>query len=314
MKRASSSNKGGVRQKQRRRHHAEALGETSSVLVTLLLSLFSWGEMSPQLVQKIAQAAYKDAVRFKEDTSSLMDLEKISNIGCSGTYANKCYGDLLKVIPYNIHVPRPMFTRLPFKSPLDSLTQGMLWPHELFAVIYEHYKATWSQCILPSTERLNLFWETNKNHPAMAGSKVQTIENYESWVVPLCLHGDDVPITGVGKSWCQQMTVFSWSSLIGLGSTKDMQYFIYGCFEKLRATSEDQSKDTLGIFFKQMVWSLKWLQLGQWPDRDWTGKKCLVLQFSEMLYLLDSPFSFTNGNLSICQRSSHVLGRLPSPR
>lgn len=126
MKRASSgsacsSNKGGVRQKQRRRHHAEGPGETSSVLVTLLLSLCSWGEMSPQLVQKIAQAAYKDAVRLKEDTSSLMDLEKISKIGSSGTYANKCYGDLLKVIPCDIHVPKPMFTRLSFKSPLDSL-------------------------------------------------------------------------------------------------------------------------------------------------------------------------------------------------
>ena len=286
MKRASSGSvrsvsKGGVRQKQRRRLRAEGPGETSSVLVSLLLSLFSWGEMSPQLVQKIAQAAYKDAVRLKEETSSLLDLEKIAGIGCSGTYANKCYADLLKVVPYKIDVPKPMSTRLPFKSPLDSLTQGILLPHELFACIYNHYKATWDQCILPSTERLKLFWFTNRDHPAMTGSLVQSIENYDSWVIPLCLHGDDVPITGVGKSWCQQMTVFSWSSLTGLGSTKDMQYFIYGCFEKLRAISEDQNKDTLGVFFKQLVWSLKWLQLGQWPDRDWTGKMCLAMHLSD---------------------------------
>jgi hypothetical protein len=28
---------------------------------------------------------------------------------------------------------------------------------------------------------------------------------------------DGVPITGVGKSWCQQMTTFSWSSPLRSG-------------------------------------------------------------------------------------------------
>ena len=110
----------------------------------------------------------------------------------------------------------------------------------------------------------------------MQVSKVTSIDNYTSLVVPICFHGDDVPITGVGKGWAQSMTVFSWSSLIGFGTTKDLQYLIFGCFEKLCAVSENQSEDTLGVFFKQFTWSLKWLLEGLWPDRDWTGKKSLA--------------------------------------
>ena len=94
--------------------------------------------------------------------------------------------------------------------------------------------------------------------------------------MPIGLHGDDVPITGVGKAWAQLMTVFSWSSLIATGETRDRQYFIYGCWEKLRSVdSNNQEHDTLGCFFKILVWSLKWLRLGLWPDSDWNNKKLL---------------------------------------
>ena len=281
MKRVRSSSakskvRGGIRQRRRRRAEEEAAHvENSSHLAILLLSLFAWGEMSPQLLQKIAHAAYKDACRFKEATSSLLDLEKMAGIGCEGMYSNKCYGDLMKVLPFKVHVPAAMPTRLPFRAPLHSLTQGILMPHELFSCIFHYYRDTWNKCILPSSERLQRFWSTNRLHPAMQSSKLQSIDNYSALVVPICFHGDDVPITGVGKGWAQSMTVFSWSSLIGVGTTKDLQYLIYGCFEKLRAVAENQSEDTLGVFFTQLTWSFKWLLEGVWPDCDWSGAKSL---------------------------------------
>ena len=95
-------------------------------------------------------------------------------------------------------------------------------------------------------------------------------------MVPISFHGDDVHITGVGKSWCQQMTVFSWTSLTGQGSTKESQYFIYGVFDKLRAINENQQEDTLGVFFQQLIWSLHWLLEGKWPDVDYLGQKSPV--------------------------------------
>ena len=153
MKRLRSSSgkskvKGGTRQRLRRRLRDEAAQvQTSSVLATLLLSLFAWGEMSPQLLQRIAHAAYRDACSLKENTSNLLDLEKMAGIGCEGLYSNKCFGDLMKVLPFRLNVPAAMTTRLPFKAPLQSLTQGILMPHELFSFIFHHYPATWTRSV-----------------------------------------------------------------------------------------------------------------------------------------------------------------------
>ncbi len=250
--------------------------------------------MSPQLAQNIAEAAFQDASAKAEGKSSLEDLEKISTIGCSGVYKNKCYGDLMACIPFKVNIATPAWCKLPFKSPHNMLTQQVLLPHELFANIYRWYPATWKKCIMPGQDRLAEFWRVNSMHPCMKDSPLKSRDQYQRFCIPISIHGDDVPITGVGKAWAQQMTIFSWCSMIGYGSVKDLSYFIFGCFDKLRAVCEDQTKDTLGVFFKILVWSLKWLYLGQWPDRDWNNKKYLwcfpvVLEITLFMSILTTP-------------------------
>jgi hypothetical protein len=110
----------------------------------------------------------------------------------------------------------------------------------------------------------------------MASHSVKDRENFSTLCVPFSLHGDDVPITGVGKVWCSMMTTFSMCSMVATGETRDMSFFIYGCFERLRVKDPDQNKDTLGVFFKLLTWSLHWLFRGLWPDRDWKGQKHLA--------------------------------------
>ena len=267
--------RGGVRQRQRATERRERAENGDSALCAVLLQMFAWGDISAQLCQTIAQAAYKDACDLKENVTTLYHLERMSTIGCSGLYPNKCYSELMNRIPYQIHVPKPLSVKIPFKKPLNKLDQAILLPHELFASIWEWYPETWSKAVLPSKPALRDFWKSNETHPIMESHDLKTRENYSDWAIPLSLHGDDVPITGVGKAWVSAMTTFSMCSLVAKGETKDIMFFIYGCFEKLRAVELDQSKDTLGCFFSILVWSLEWLYRGQWPDVDWTGKMSL---------------------------------------
>ena len=95
----------------------------TSALTTLLVSLFAWGAMSPQLAQKIALAAYEDALKFKDEVTSLEELRKIGEIGSRGFYPNKCYLEFISAIPMKINIPEAMSCRLHFKNPL-----GMLKP------------------------------------------------------------------------------------------------------------------------------------------------------------------------------------------
>lgn len=208
---------------------------------------------------------------MKHNKTSLADLEKMAANGSHGFYANKCYSGLMKSLPVPVQIPQMTVGRLPFQGG-KWLQQAFLLPHELFSCIYHSFPDTWAKCMVPAKERLQSFWRSNREHPAMAASDLPTKEGYDHLAVPISMHGDDVPITGIGKSWAALMTVFSWSSMVGTGTTADMQWFIYGCFEKKRVIDEDQSKDTMGVFFKILQWSLHWLYRGLWPDRDWLGR------------------------------------------
>ena len=219
--------KGGVRQRRRRAEARDGPGSAQSALVMLLLERFAWGQVSAQFCQAIAAAAFKDACAMRDGVTTLEDLDSLAGIGSAGRYSNKCYADLMDRLPFQVRVPEPTLYRLPFKAPLQDCVQQFLLPHETFATIWEWYPAVWQRVVLPCKDRLAAFWQANRKHPAMQGSPVQHRHDLASHAVPVSFHGDDVPITGVGKSWCSQMTCFSWSSMLAFANTREAQYFIY---------------------------------------------------------------------------------------
>ncbi|MCV6603385.1 MAG: hypothetical protein OIF54_17780, partial [Cohaesibacter sp.] len=95
---------------------------------------------------------------------------------------------------------------------------------------FEHYPSAWSRSIVPSPDRLRKFWSTNISHPAMVGNPLADCADLRDRIIPISFHGDDVPITGVGKSWCSQMSIFSWSSQIGFGTIQRTANSSYGEF------------------------------------------------------------------------------------
>lgn len=295
--------RGGLRQRIAVQNRGEQPQVEESALCTLLLGFFAWGQIDAQLCQSIAAAAYKDACDMKEQRTTLGHLERMSTIGCGGRYPNKCYGELMERLPYQIKVPLPFVEKLPFKSPLNSLSQAFLLPHELFASIWEWYPNTWNKYILPSKQKLQQFWDRNMEHPSMASHSVKDREGFSTRAIPFSLHGDDVPITGIGKCWCSMMTTFSICSMVALGETRDMSFFIYGSFERIRAKDPDQNKDTLAQFFRLLGWSLHWLFRGQWPDEDWKGQKHLAGASVSLCFFISCIF-WTPNKISSLVRDS----------
>ena len=141
----------------------------------------------------------------------------------------------------------------------------------MFSGIYHHYPWIWNRAILPNNERLREFWDFMEDHPAMLGHEVKTRHNYKSHAVPVGMHGDEVPIVGLGKGWTKLMATFSWISLVGLGSTKDTMFYIWSVFTALCKSGDCDG--TLHAFFRIMAWSFKAMWLGKWPMEDWNGKK-----------------------------------------
>ena len=73
---ASSSRRGGVRQRISRQDEQNRL-PSDSALCDLILSLFAWGTISAQLAQQLAEAAYADAAKMQAGETDLKNLKKI---------------------------------------------------------------------------------------------------------------------------------------------------------------------------------------------------------------------------------------------
>ena len=261
--------KGGLRQ--RLQQQREDTAQTSELASYLLEECF-WGSMSPQQLQRIASLALKDAEKIKDSGEFPHDLQVLSSLGTDGLYSNKMWGDLVRHISPNVKLPQPMTVKIPCKAGLA--TQPIMLPHELLADIYEKFPAVWVQVVKPSDSRAEQFWSSVQGHPAMESSPILSRPSYRQLCLPLAVHGDAVPITGVGKGWCQQLTDLSFMSLLGLGSVKELLFYMGGFWEKLRVMSNDMN-GTAHKFMAVLAWSFGILWEGVWPSRDFSGKKYL---------------------------------------
>lgn len=151
------------------------------------------------------------------------------------------------------------------KAPMDKVDQGILLPHQMINSIYERYQEAWSSSILPSKTKLNEFWQSVRGHPQMEGHPAVSVPGYDECFIPLAVHGDGVPIVGVGKIWSRTMTMFSFYSLVGEGWTQDLLFYIWSIYDKLILGNLSQ-------FFAVLKWSFLALYHGKWPDRDHAGK------------------------------------------
>eukprot|EP00438_Fugacium_kawagutii_P005243 Skav235426 [mRNA] locus=scaffold473:10773:12278:- [translate_table: standard] len=149
--------------------------------------------------------------------------------------------------------------------------QSILLPHEYFAYMYEH-DLFWKKTIMGNEDNLPKFWDKFHKHPCMKGSPILKVKNYQSCMVPLALHGDEVPCFGVGKIWARSVLAFSWNSLIATfegGQQKNIMNYTWACFEKFVQQDAPGALGTMSVFFKILAWSFRCLFNGKWPSRDW---------------------------------------------
>ena len=130
---------------------------------------------------------------------------------------------------------------------------------------------------------LEKFWETNINHPGMEGHPA-LVDLHKT--LPLAMHGDGVPITGLGKIWSKTAWVYSWSSLLSDATTKDKQMFIGMVWDTL------QGPNTMNTFHSILAWSFKHLQLGIWPSEDWERTKVPVQLYCVLYCDIVAGFKF----------------------
>ena len=149
--------------------------------------------------------------------------------------------------------------------------QHILLPHIFFAKLHEHHREHFSVRILggPGEGKVVAFWQAMEGHPQMLGHPLLDRPDFARRCIPLGIHGDGVPVTGIGKSWGQSVDCYSWSSLLSSGSTMFTNWIVFCVYKSMAVNS--LGRDTYGAFWRRLTWSLRALWAGTWPDRDDEG-------------------------------------------
>ena len=272
---AKRKREGGIRQRIAavQREDSTSTAGNESHLAKFLLELYAWGEMSPQLVQKICSLVVQDFEAADRNAKVMDDLHTLAGIGTMGAHPNKCHSDLMGKVEKLSLLPDPFRVTIPFKPPLGVAPQGILLPHEMLSSMYHNYPSTFQRSVLNSDVALQSFWTSVDQHPQIRGHPIKKVANYKTKTIPIAIHGDGVPIVGLGKGWSRVMTLFSWYSLVGQGQTREILFWVWGAYDRLIAGKVDEG--TRGQFFKVLCWSIETMMNGVWPSHDFEGKRWL---------------------------------------
>jgi hypothetical protein len=235
-------------------------------LAKLLLSWWAWGELSAHQVQKLSAASVADG-------SECSHLNRLAKLGASGACERHCHEQLLRVAK-----PTPLHTslvtiELPMLNPVevDTVPFTILFPHEVFAMMYTCHPDQFVKRMCGGSEsKVAEFWDGMVLHPSMVNHPTLSQVDERARCIPISLHGDGVPVSGLGKAWSRSVEIYSWASALSNSSTAMSQIMIC-LFHKL-LVSKTPGRDTMLTFWKHMVWSFKWMMLGLWPDVDANGK------------------------------------------
>ena len=249
--------------------------ENNSKLANYLMTQLAWGIMSAVQVQKIVALAKGDMEKYAQgETKAYNEISKIAAAGANGTSKQILSRELVtnfrdSLISALCQVIMP-FVDLQRKA--IHAVQNIFLPHVWLADMYKNSKPAFTKYLSGPTGTLSRFWAAMQGNPILLDHPILKRSNYQCRAIPIAVHGDAVPTTGIGKSWGKSMTVYSWCSMLSKGCTKDLNFYIWDCFEEYLSKQRILSRNTKHIFWKVITWSLRWMYIGLWPDRDWQGK------------------------------------------
>ena len=247
---------------------------SSSIMIMVLMCL--WGHISPQVLQRVMDLFMVDLALHKADKLDLSSVEVLAGLGSHGEHPNNIWRDLKNRLPAPKLPSLHSFT-IPYKHTVLGflyLPTTIILPHELFAAMYHNMSHMWAECICPSKEVCRKFWNCVRGTPQFASHPVRLLGDL-SKCIPLRLHADGTPASGIGKSWGKLVDVFSLSSMLVFGSSLVHNFLIWMVHQTLLCAV--RGHHTMETFWKKFTWSMDALAEGRWPTVDWMGKaiKCV---------------------------------------
>ena len=187
--------KGGI---QLRQATAVEQAADESALYAFLTTKYAQGLLSAALCHCILMAAARDLEAAKQGTK-FPEIDRTVKVKLSKNFQRCLDQDLRKIAA----LPKPMEADIPMQGGLtDCASSAVLLPHETVHGFFNSAQG-WMKFILADTNQLPAFWTVFRHRPCMENHPVLSETDFDTTFTPLCLHGDEVLVQGVGKIWSQ---------------------------------------------------------------------------------------------------------------
>lgn len=96
---------------------------------------------------------------------------------------------------------------LPYVNAFKKVTMvnhSIALPHMVWAALYKHSPAAFEEHMMPNGKnKLPAFWQSMSAHPALKNHPMLAVDRWRDTFIPVSVHGDGVPVTGIGRSWAK---------------------------------------------------------------------------------------------------------------
>ena len=239
-----------------------------SALGKLLVELWAWGDISSPMVQRIADAAVADGATHKEVLA-------LQELGSHGKHLRNVHQQLVAKVSSGHLTQAVSEHKIYMKKAAGGIVftqHTMLLPREVFSTIYHCHKDVFLQRFCGGAlSNIKAFWKAMRGNPAYESHpmNISSPEHVDK-CIPLSLHGDAVPVANIGRSSQTSIEAYSFSSMLGKGSTIQNLFLIYLVYPKL--VIKTATHDAYAQFMRKLTWSFYWLYKGVWPEKDEHGK------------------------------------------
>lgn len=198
------------------------------------------------------------------------EIEKLSEIGAEGQASQNALRDLEK----RLAKPKLEEARLTFdcnlrshrsRYVLQNFQQDLLLPHMIFHVLYRDYPGEFAKKFTGNPGEMERFWREQEGSPLLEGHPLKARPRWRETTIPLAVHGDGTPVTGLGKGWGKMMDACSFLSLLAQGQTRDLLMLLFAGMQHM------MTKNSMRTVWKILAWSFEALAAGFFPATDAFG-------------------------------------------
>ena len=244
-----------------------------------LVKRWAWGKISAAELQRSAQEALDDQMEVLKGVGATRDfaqksLRDLAKLGTNGKHTSNIKKELLNLlgepdtaaaVAYDV----PTKVLKPNGEDAEEerdIPTPIFEPHRQVASLYEHSRKRFNTMFLGGRNdgsKLQEFWDgvEKSGDPRLEGHPMRDRADWKTKAIPVMLHGDPVPVTGVGKAGTKSFDVSSLQGVLSMGSTLAVKLYMSGVFTSNK-TGDGRTDE---MIWKVLVWSLWFMYLAVWP-------------------------------------------------